>query len=369
MDKHKDTGSDSEGKEKPKDQTFLLGGCVLVCCCVYFFFIYSVQGNDPTVSSSELVSEIPSSRFQTNEQHRELLSKNGNGVSEFFGDASCTWQLPANHAPKALLFAAPGCKHTSFDWWESSASCPQCSPLPEERKIVKEALSRNWAVLVCSQQEVCWRRTDTRRVVPAIQEFQKRHKLEKKPLYAFGASSGGYFMYFLARSIKLTAVMVQIMPMGEDIIWDKSLEWRHPPVFFSFMSRDLQIKRAVEVQAAGLEERGVKVRLNEMKPLPVGDLFLYERIEGVSRQSSKEIKKILKKDGYLNEKNILTVNPREIFPQIRDQIKEVVDRHNIRDSVTPDLSPIFQELNVAYCKHAISADPILEAFDWMESQH
>eukprot|EP00978_Attheya_sp_CCMP212_P030365 scaffold111402_cov45-Attheya_sp.AAC.2 len=106
------------------------------------------------------------------------------------------WQLPPMEV-KGILFLAHGCHHSMTDWWpKSDETCPECIGLPEEVAIVKIALQELHFVVVAISsldraQSRCWSQKDGPIVAKILLDMQAY--FGSIPLFAFRASSGGFF--------------------------------------------------------------------------------------------------------------------------------------------------------------------------------
>lgn len=73
--------------------------------------------------------------------------------------------------------------------------------LPEDLALKQAALERGYAVVAVSSQETCWdssfppeNSVDAQIVKKVIGDVRARESLQELPVYALGASSGGYFI-------------------------------------------------------------------------------------------------------------------------------------------------------------------------------
>lgn len=118
-------------------------------------------GNDSNVS-------VQTAKL-TNRQNVELNEKrssNSEGIlrgkrmlvdlSAISGDGNdakieLVYQTPDGYSPglrtKALLFMAHGCSHAATDMFDRSESCQECIGLPIEKRIVRTALEKGFAVV------------------------------------------------------------------------------------------------------------------------------------------------------------------------------------------------------------------------------
>lgn len=139
------------------------------------------------------------------------------------------WKIPTNK-PKAVLFIAHGCHRKASDFWDKSPSCPNCTGLPEEKVLVRTALSKSFAVITVSSSGTCWSFGKEKRVVrDVIKTWVKKHNLESLPLVALGASSGGYFVSALALDMEFSSIVLMI---AEGVFDRISVNKRYPPTLF-----------------------------------------------------------------------------------------------------------------------------------------
>lgn len=122
---------------------------------------------------------------------------------EIHNGTQLIWKMLTNYTPKAVLFIAHGCHRKASDFWDKSPSCPECTGLPEERVLVRTALSKSFAVITVSSSATCWSFGKEKRIVrDVIKTWIKKHDLERLHLVALGASSGGYFVSALAMDME-----------------------------------------------------------------------------------------------------------------------------------------------------------------------
>lgn len=64
--------------------------------------------------------------------------------------AEAMYQFPSSAPPAGILLLAHGCSHSATDFF---SSCSKCLGLPEEMRIVKAALARNYVALALSSSD------------------------------------------------------------------------------------------------------------------------------------------------------------------------------------------------------------------------
>ena len=72
---------------------------------------------------------------------------------EIIDGTEVVWQKPMGGQPSNVIFLAHGCQHSAIDWWPKSDSCQACIGLPEEVRIVRAALKRNYLVVAMSSED------------------------------------------------------------------------------------------------------------------------------------------------------------------------------------------------------------------------
>ena len=98
-----------------------------------------------------------------------------------------------------------GCARSARAFWPYHANnCPECMGFPEHVSHVKQALARGFNVVVMSPTDSkhgCWSSVwdnegytnDQPRVAGTLMQFLLNRRLTDKPIYLWGASSGGTF--------------------------------------------------------------------------------------------------------------------------------------------------------------------------------
>lgn len=75
------------------------------------------------------------------------------------GDVELVFQTPEGYTPglqtKAILFMAHGCSHAATDMFDKSDSCLECIGLPIEKRIVRAALEKGFAVIAVTSSDRC----------------------------------------------------------------------------------------------------------------------------------------------------------------------------------------------------------------------
>ncbi|GER29210.1 acetyl-coenzyme A carboxylase carboxyltransferase subunit beta [Striga asiatica] len=267
------------------------------------------------------------------------------------------WQIP--DSPKAVLFLAHGCSGKAVNFWDKSPNCPNCIGLPEERLIVLHALARKFAVLAVSSKEICWSLGDERLIVKdIIRWWTAKQKLDKLPLFALGASSGGYFVSVLANEMKFKSIALMI---AEGVYSHLEITKDYPSTLFVHMPKDGTRKWKIEKYLAVMREKGIDVAEVKCSEFPLMPHFFANRIPGVDFALSEKLFGVFKEKGFLDENGYLRDDGRAI--PWRTAIEE-------RNIILPDKSlvnHIQEEMNLAFAYHEMTSVPSEHIFYWFES--
>jgi len=271
------------------------------------------------------------------------------------------WQQPRE--VKGIIFLAHGCSHAATDWFDKSAACPLCIGLPEERRIVRAALAAGYVALAVSSQDRafsrCWSEDDVEPVVRILAHIRHQLGLGSLPVVALGASSGGGFLPILAQRVRLAAMAVQIAAAHPSL-----LSKTFPPTAFIHMPRDSRTAARVAGNVRDLKAFGVPAHDWPQPPLPLTPLFFSDRIEGITPQLSQRMFTALKTAGYLDDKGLLSHDPRESsWRQVL--IDKVPDIKNL--NLAADQSGISEVLNVAWSEHEMTSEAMPQTIAFFDA--
>ncbi|CAA2973904.1 uncharacterized protein LOC111396345 [Olea europaea subsp. europaea] len=276
---------------------------------------------------------------------------------EFRNGTDFIWQIP--DSPKAVLFLAHGCNGRAANFWDKSPKCSNCVGLPEERLIVLHALARNFAVLTISSNGRCWSlRTERRIVKDIIESWVVKQNLEKLPLFALGASSGGYFVSVLATDMRFRGITLMI---AEGVLGHMEITKDYPPILFVHMPKDENRRRRIEKYLIVLREKGVDVTEIKCMEFPLTPDFFANRIPGLDLTLSRKLFDLFTEKGFIDKNSYMRDDGRRI------PWKTVLQERNI---LLPDKSlvnHIQEEMNLAFAYHEMTSLQSQQIFDWFES--
>ncbi|KAG5544814.1 hypothetical protein RHGRI_017309 [Rhododendron griersonianum] len=280
-----------------------------------------------------------------------------NQTIEFRNGTDIIWQVP--DLPKAVLFLAHGCNGRAVNFWDMSPKCPNCVGLPEERLIVLHALARKFAVLTISSAGRCWSLKEERMIVKGIITWWvEKHKLEKLPLVALGASSGGYFVSMLATDVKFSSIAVMI---AEGVFDQIDIMKDYPPTIFVHMPKDEARKRRIDYFLRILKDEGIDTAEIKCMEFPLSPNFLSDRIPALDETTSMELFDLFRDKGFIDKNGFMIADGRAL------PLKAALRESKI---VLPDLDLVHhieEELNLAFAYHEMTSLQSQQIFDWFES--
>ncbi|XP_042401538.1 uncharacterized protein LOC121991620 [Zingiber officinale] len=278
-------------------------------------------------------------------------------TAEFVNRTEVIWQIP--ESPQAVVFIAHGCNCRATNFWDRSAHCPHCVGLPEDRLIVLNALGRRFAVVVVSSLGRCWSiEKDVGIAKGILQWWIENHELQKLPVTALGASSGGYFVSALAKEVNFSSVALMI---SAGVFGSMGVPVGYPPTLFVHMPKDLRAKRLIEKNMASLKKKGVSVKEVRCLEFPLTRTLLTERIPGLDEAVSASVFELFQEKGFIDERGYLKNDGRAT--QWKQALKEKdpsMEKYEWLDHVE-------EELNLAFAYHEMTSLPIGDILDWFES--
>ncbi|XP_047939549.1 uncharacterized protein LOC125187080 isoform X1 [Salvia hispanica] len=267
------------------------------------------------------------------------------------------WQIP--DSPKGVLFLAHGCSGRAANFWDKSPKCPSCVGLPEERLIVLHALARKFAVFAISSKGECWSLGEERGIVKSmIRWWISEQKLDKLPVYAMGASSGGYFVSALAAEFQFQAIAVMI---AEGVYSHLDITKKYPATLFVHMPKDEKRNRKIEKYLVVMREKGIDVAEIKCMEFPLTPQFFSNRIPGLSRNLSVKLFNVFQDKGFIDENGYMRDDGR-VIPW-----KTAIEERNIFLPKKSLVNHIQEEMNLAFAYHEMTSLQSQEILDWFES--
>ncbi|XP_039121086.1 uncharacterized protein LOC120257867 [Dioscorea cayenensis subsp. rotundata] len=267
------------------------------------------------------------------------------------------WQVP--ESPKAAIFIAHGCNGRAANFWDRSPECPNCVGLPEERLIVLQALERKFAVLTVSSLGKCWsfgKEKDSVRWI--VKWWIEKHRLEKLPVVALGASSGGYFVSALAGEMKFSGIVIMI---AEGVFDRMPVSPGYPPTMFVHMPKDRVRMNLIGKYMEDLRKKGVQVSEVRCLEFPLTPSLLFDRIPGLDESLSVKLFELFREKGFINEEGYMIKDGRATG--WKQALKER-DASMVKFEL---LDHIQEELNLAFAYHEMTSLQADGMFNWFES--
>ncbi|KAK7385938.1 hypothetical protein VNO78_31933 [Psophocarpus tetragonolobus] len=319
---------------------------ILVLALVLFFLIFH---NNSDVENPSLGYELPNNSFDS------LVHLHPR--KEFRNETDLIWQVP--ESPKGVLFLAHGCNGRAINFWDKSPECPDCIGLPEERLLVLHGLAQGFAVITISSSQRCWTFGKEMLVVKDIIEWWiGRRKLEKLPLVALGASSGGYFVSVLATSMKFSSIVLMI---AEGMFEQMDIKGDYPPTLFVHMPKDLYRQQKIDEYVQVLKDKGIDVGVVECMEFPLLPNTLSDRIPGFDQAFSRKLFDFFQEKGFIDQNGFMKKDGRQIKWKKALEEKKVLllDKH-----LVPHIQ---EELNLAFAYHEMTSVNSDQIFKWFES--
>lgn len=266
-------------------------------------------------------------------------------------------QIP--ESPKAVLFLAHGCNGKASNFWDKSPKCPKCVGLPEERLITLHALARKFAVLAVSSAGRCWSLGEERVIVKDIIEWWvAKQRLQKLPLVALGASSGGYFVSVLATDLRFSSITLMI---AEGMFGKIDIPSSYPPTLFVHMPKDEARKHKIDKYLRVLKQKGIAVGEIKCTEFPITPSYLADRIPGIDSAMSMELFNLFMDKGFIDKNGYMMNDGRAVHWKGALQ-----ERSSI---ILPDkslLNHIQEEMNLAFAYHEMTSLQAAQIFEWFE---
>lgn len=277
---------------------------------------------------------------------------------EYVNGSEVIWQIP--ESAKGVLFIAHGCHGKAVNFWDRSPNCPNCVGLPEERLLVLHALVQKYAVITISSTDVCWSfRRDKKNVKSILEWWVHKKNIEKLPMVALGASSGGYFISALATEFHFDSITIMI---AEGVFEAMESHSNYPPTLFVHMPKDRRRMSLIAEAIKLLKRKGIDVAEVRCPEFPLTPTFLSDRIPGLDEKTSRKIHVVLKERGILNEKNYMMADGRAI-----NWRKPLREKQVMSDGKNEWEGHIQEELNLAYGYHEMTSLQSGQIFQWFDS--
>jgi hypothetical protein len=277
------------------------------------------------------------------------------------------FQAPAN--PKGLVVFFPGCDRTGYGFWPNSHKCPECAGLPEDVSDTKQVLAKGYAVLVLTAAgpSICWQQaTDGDFVTKVMPQFMAMYPHYKtKPVYAWGASSGGTVMRHNL-GVKISGIMA-VVATTTDIPSIIKSHTNHPPIAWITMSDKKEIDTARQHVADYSKYGRAAMATSAVKRIT--STFFSDRCPPLTAAESSQMVAWLEKNGVIDSKGSLKINPKDNRSWLTKITAAFPFLKNSKDFQTAPLpkASLLQELLVAQSHHEHTSEYTTAMLTWFES--
>jgi hypothetical protein len=302
-------------------------------------------------------------------------------IQRYFNDTYVIYQVPPSIPYNGVVFISHACTHGAYDFWPNSSTCVDCVGLSEEVAIVKRVLASGFVAVAASsadRQYKCWSGAggkDIDAVAYVIHSIRTMMDLQSSPVFALGCSSGGPFVWHLAKRGIVDGIIVQSFDIDEGL-----LERTTPntfPVIFNPMPKDKGTYNRVIKNIQLLENMGYNSQFIRLKPcaeFPVDVGYLQDRLGFfLSLQDIKAIMQVLESSGYVQsstgkllrdptvdggETDWRVALTQQLSPEVLSKLV-----------LTKGRSPMAKSLNRAWAFHEYCADYVVESLEWLMEMH
>jgi hypothetical protein len=201
---------------------------------------------------------------------------------------------------KGVLIVLHSCMRSGLEFFH----------LPEDRIIAQDALKKGLAVLALTSQDRdsgCFTQKDMSWVSNVVDEWTKIHGLESVPRYGLGMSSGGSFLFFVYKELKLESMAVYNTPQGflPDDIEDKYMV----PTAYVTMPRDKPMFKEMQDNYNELVRNEIPAQIFRVTPRPFTPVLCATRFPEMLVKDcnaffdrlQKDHSQLLDKDGFVAE--------------------------------------------------------------------
>ena len=294
------------------------------------------------------------------------------------------YAIPSQKPVKGIVLLLHGCSHSALKFFSPSRTCPECIGLSEEIRISHLVLSSGYVPLAVSsydRKRGCWSaKKDTAQIEQTLKNFQfilsNSSPANNLPIYAIGASSGGYMAAELASRGLVSGSIVMVMSLGKSL--QKRLFEAPVSLYLAPMPRDSQTTLRVQADFEALKGSSVcKVILDEKtcRPIPVTDKYLLSRVPGLKIQDAKDIVDILVKKKHLDSEYYFIQDPTR--SNWRELLKKAGGADSIPDTnmlwgkynISPGKSPLAKAFHRGWAVHEYCSEVVLPGLSMFENSN
>jgi len=300
--------------------------------------------------------------------HPEVDTIHGNDHFYMFPPANAT----TDGKPKGILLYLHSCKQSGLEFFG----------LPEHRIIAKVATEKGLVVFSpTSHNRIsgCYTSEDANGYLEKVfVKFQRSHKLRGLPRVGLGDSSGGAFLSFVHKELKLDSMAVYNSPQGYgDMVNEYNVAI---PTVYLTMSTDTSIMERMNTDMERLQKLNISSSLYKVSPRPFTKSLCAARLpeiggfcEHIFKIIERDHSSLLDTDGYVLEGDVKSAQWQRCFEKLESDYKILSKGAATDPEILYDSSPqatrswltviLEQEIQTCYGFHAMTAqfhDEIIE---------
>ena len=359
-----------------------IGTCIVVLSSVYCWFVLfrstiyqsnevlfledSIQEKVGTVPNDEVATPVFGTKL-------EVVNEKGDIIEAVYA-------LP-EISSKGVVLLFHACTHNALKFYSPSEGCPDCIGLSEELRIVRLSRDHGYATLAisCVNKETgCWSNRDLNRIERVVSKFRALfpNVINEKPIYAIGASSGGYMAAEVAVNGVADAALVMVMSLNK-ALQEKLALSPNIPVYLAPMPRDSATTRGMTDNFKAIYDarKAETIILDKTSclPKPVTDEYLLSRVPNLLTSDAVQIVELLKAKKHLDNDFQFIQNPtisawRNVLLSFHKG--DSLDHHILwgKYDLSPGRSSLAKALHRAWALHEYCSETIPLALAFFEKE-
>ena len=269
----------------------------------------------------------------------------------------------ADGNPKGILLYLHSCNQFGWEFFI----------LPEHRIIANNAILKGFVVLSPTpydRKSRCYTSVDANGFMEkVVNEFVDKYGLRRLPRVGLGDSSGGAFLPFVSKVLKLESIAVYNSPQSYSNI-DNQEEVAIPTVYLS-MSSDSSISNRMNINKIKLQEMNIPSFLYRVSPRPFTEPLCNARLpeidfcERIIEMIQKDYSNLIDADGFVLEGDLEAAQWQHFFNKLDLEYEigcpTVVPKYQMKKSCLRLI--LEQEIQTCYGFHSMTAqyhDEIIE---------
>jgi hypothetical protein len=229
-----------------------------------------------------------------------------------------------NGEPKGVLLYLHSCKQSGLDFFT----------LPEHRIIALDAIQKGLVVFSPTsrnRESGCYTSEDTKdgHLERIVETFLETYELDRLPRVGLGDSSGGAFLSFVHRALKLESMAVYNSPQGYDDMLSEDDEVI--PTVYLTMPIDKSISNRMNANVIRLQEMNIASYLYKVSPKPFTNSLCAARLPEITgvfcehafETIAKHHSSLLDADGYVLEGDVQSAQWQRFFERLESDYESI----------------------------------------------